>query len=61
VVISAHFSLVAGDGSAFLAKVHDEIDHDASKIERDETDIDAPGKKYPIFDPNHRRLILPEA
>jgi hypothetical protein len=47
--------------SAFLSKMHNDIDHEASRIEREETKIDAPGKKYPIYDPNHRRLILPDA
>jgi predicted alpha/beta-fold hydrolase len=47
--------------SAFLTKVHDEIDHEASKVIEKASEIDVPGKKYPIFDPNHRRLILPEA
>lgn len=47
--------------SAFLSQIHNDIDHEASKIEREETKVDAPGKKYPIYDPNHRRLILPEA
>jgi len=41
--------------------MHDEVDYEASKTERQETKIETPGKKYPIFDPNHRRLILPEA
>lgn len=47
--------------SAFLAKMHDEIDHEASRVERKAEKLDTPGKKYPIFDPNHRRLILPDA
>ncbi|OAL01911.1 AB-hydrolase YheT [Phaeosphaeriaceae sp. SRC1lsM3a] len=47
--------------AAFLSKVHDEVDHEASISERRETKIDTPGKKYPVFDPNNRRLILPEA
>jgi hypothetical protein len=47
--------------SEFLNKVHNEVDHQASKTEMEETKIDVPSKKYPIFDPNHRRLILPEA
>jgi hypothetical protein len=41
--------------------MHDEIDHEASKLERQKTKIDTPGKMYPIYDPNHRRLILPDA
>jgi hypothetical protein len=41
--------------------VHEEIDHEALRTEREEAKIEAPGKKYPIFDPNHRRLILPDA
>jgi hypothetical protein len=41
--------------------VHTEIDHEASRSEREEKKLDVPGKKYPIFDPNHRRLILPDA
>jgi hypothetical protein len=24
-------------------------------------DVNGPEKKYPVFDPNHRRLILPDA
>jgi predicted alpha/beta-fold hydrolase len=47
--------------ASFLTKVHDTIDHEASKVERQEDRVDAPSKVYPIFDPNHRRLILPDA
>lgn len=47
--------------AAFLTKAHDEVDHEASVSERKDTKLDTPGEKYPIFDPNHRRLILPEA
>ncbi|KAF2826345.1 medium-chain fatty acid ethyl ester synthase/esteras-like protein 1 [Ophiobolus disseminans] len=51
----------ASAAAAFLAKMHDEVDYEASEAERERTRIDVPGKKYPIFDPNHRRLILPDA
>lgn len=47
--------------SSFLSKVHGEIDHKASKEEREQIKADTPEKKYPIFDPSHRRLILPDA
>lgn len=47
--------------SAFLAKIHADVDHEASRVERVETKLDTPEKKYPIYDPNHRRLILPDA
>ncbi|KAH8726107.1 Alpha/Beta hydrolase protein [Phaeosphaeriaceae sp. PMI808] len=47
--------------SAFLSKMHEEIDHEASEIERKKAKVDMPSKKYPIYDPNHRRLILPDA
>jgi predicted alpha/beta-fold hydrolase len=47
--------------AAFLTKIHETIDHEASKVERQEDKVDAPNKVYPIFDPNHRRLILPDA
>ncbi|CBX97042.1 similar to medium-chain fatty acid ethyl ester synthase/esterase 1 [Plenodomus lingam JN3] len=47
--------------SSFLAKMHQDIDHDASRLERKKTKVDTPEKKYPIFDPNNRRLILPDA
>jgi hypothetical protein len=45
--------------SSFLATMHSEIDHAASKVEQQETEVDVPS--YPRFDPNHRRLILPES
>jgi hypothetical protein len=45
--------------SAFLSKVHSEIDHKASRVEQKESKVDVPS--YPRFAPNHRRLILPEA
>jgi len=51
----------ASAASSFLAKMHGEIDHEASKAERSATKLDVPGKKYPIYDPNNRRLILPDA
>jgi hypothetical protein len=38
--------------------MHDEIDHEASRAEKK---ADMPGKKYPVYDPNNRRLILPDA
>ncbi|KAL5121533.1 hypothetical protein ACEQ8H_000605 [Pleosporales sp. CAS-2024a] len=48
--------------SSFLAKFHSEIDHEASShAAREQTKISTPGNKYPIFDPNNRRLILPDA
>jgi hypothetical protein len=51
--------------AAFLAKVHEEVDHVAARREREDVkvavDVEGPGKKYPMFDPNHRRLILPDA
>ncbi|KAG9201874.1 hypothetical protein G6514_005291 [Epicoccum nigrum] len=46
--------------ASFLSKVHETIDHEASKTARQEDNVDAPNKVYPIFDPNHRRLVLPE-
>ena len=46
--------------SSFLTKIHDTVDHAASKAARQEDKVDAPNKVYPIFDPNHRRLVLPE-
>ncbi|KAL6707113.1 hypothetical protein ACN47E_004865 [Coniothyrium glycines] len=47
--------------AAFLTKMHEEIDHEASKVERRESNIETPEKKYPVFDPKNRRLILPDA
>ncbi len=47
--------------ASFLFKVHDSIDYEVSKAERHLVKDDTPGKKYPIFDANHRRLILPDA
>lgn len=47
--------------ASFLTKMHDTVDHAASKAARQEDKVDAPNKVYPIFDPNHRRLILPDA
>ncbi|KAH9883021.1 hypothetical protein J1614_000388 [Plenodomus biglobosus] len=47
--------------SSFLAKMQEDIDHEASRLERKGTKLDTPEKKYPIFDPNNRRLILPDA
>jgi hypothetical protein len=45
--------------------VHEEVDHVAARREREDVkvalDVEGPGKKYPVFDPNHRRLILPDA
>jgi hypothetical protein len=45
--------------------VHEEVDHVAARRERkevkDEVEVGGPVKKYPVFDPNHRRLILPDA
>ncbi|KAJ4378835.1 hypothetical protein N0V86_005708 [Didymella sp. IMI 355093] len=47
--------------ASFLTKIHDTVDHAASKAARQEDKVDAPNKVYPIFDPTHRRLILPDA
>lgn len=47
--------------SAFLMKIHEEIDYEASKVEVAESEADTPSRKYPTFDPSHRRLILPDA
>lgn len=47
--------------ASFLTKIHDTIDHEASKIDRQEDKVDAPNKVYPVFEPTGRRLILPEA
>jgi hypothetical protein len=43
--------------------MHGEVDFEASALQREKSKIDdeVPGEKYPIFDPNHRRLILPDA
>ncbi|KAF2024715.1 medium-chain fatty acid ethyl ester synthase/esteras-like protein 1 [Setomelanomma holmii] len=61
-----HFQLGGGRwfataASSFLAKVHDEVDFEASKDAIKASKVDAPSKAYPIFDPTHRRLILPDA
>ncbi|KNG51146.1 medium-chain fatty acid ethyl ester synthase/esteras-like protein 1 [Stemphylium lycopersici] len=49
----------------FLKKMHDEVDFgasgDAGGAEEGVNMGGLQGQKYPIFDPNHRRLILPEA
>lgn len=47
--------------SSFLTKVHEEIDHEVSQTKMQGTKIDTPEKHYPIYDPNNRRLILPDA
>jgi predicted alpha/beta-fold hydrolase len=52
--------------SSFLMKMHEEGDFEASARERQGDvnvggDMLGRGKKYPIYDPNHRRLILPNA
>ncbi|CAO2648326.1 Nn.00g075930.m01.CDS01 [Neocucurbitaria sp. VM-36] len=47
--------------SSFLSKLQEEIEHGASGVAVEEAKVDTPGKRYPIFDPNHRRLILPDA
>ncbi|KAF1834635.1 AB-hydrolase YheT [Decorospora gaudefroyi] len=56
----------ADAASKFLAKVHEDVDFDALREESGGEDTDGEdmlkkGNKYPIYDPNHRRLILPEA
>ncbi|KAF1936781.1 AB-hydrolase YheT [Clathrospora elynae] len=50
--------------SSFLAKMHAEVDFAASEKVAEGSEVDMgglEGKKYPIYDPNHRRLILPDA
>ncbi|EUC28308.1 hypothetical protein COCVIDRAFT_11613 [Bipolaris victoriae FI3] len=51
--------------SKFLTKINEEVDFEASKsVGEGNEGVNMgglQGKKYPIFDPNHRRLILPEA
>jgi predicted alpha/beta-fold hydrolase len=51
--------------TAFLEKMEESVDHEASRKERQGEvnvgeDMLGQGKKYPIYDPNHRRLILPD-
>ena len=44
--------------------MHGEVDFEATKGVDGGKDVNMgglEGKKYPIFDPNHRRLILPDA
>lgn len=47
--------------SEFLTRLHAQIDHEASKVETDKAQVETSGREYPRFDPNHRRLILPNA
>ncbi|KAG9195809.1 hypothetical protein G6011_00930 [Alternaria panax] len=53
--------------ASFLQKVYAEVDFDAMAgkgVDEEGKDVNMgglEGKKYPIFDPNHRRLILPDA
>ncbi|KAL1795426.1 hypothetical protein ACET3X_005650 [Alternaria dauci] len=50
--------------AAFLEKVHEEVDFGAMKGVDGGEGVDMgglEGKKYPIFDPKNRRLILPDA
>ena len=50
--------------ASFLQKMHSEVDFEATKGVDEGKDVNMgglEGKKYPIFDPNHRRLILPDA
>ncbi|KAF1952004.1 AB-hydrolase YheT [Byssothecium circinans] len=47
--------------SDFLMKMNDEIDVDAPLPGRAEADQKAAEKKYPIYDPFNRRLMLPDA
>jgi hypothetical protein len=45
---------------AFLTNLHDEIDIDALPAgKKVEANGEVPTRKYPIFDPCNRRLILP--
>ncbi|CAI6328700.1 unnamed protein product [Periconia digitata] len=46
---------------SFLTKMHDEIDVSAPLPGKKEADAKMVEKKYPIFDPKNRRLILPGA
>ncbi|KAF2640609.1 medium-chain fatty acid ethyl ester synthase/esteras-like protein 1 [Massarina eburnea CBS 473.64] len=45
----------------FLTKMHDEIDVDAPLPGREDADAKTVEKKYPIYDPCNRKLILPDA
>jgi predicted alpha/beta-fold hydrolase len=52
--------------SEFLKKMHEQVDFEASRKERQGDvniggDMLGKGRKFPIYDPNHRRLILPDA
>lgn len=45
---------------AFLTKLHDEIDVGAlSASKKVDANGEVPTKKFPIFDPCNRRLVLP--
>jgi hypothetical protein len=45
----------------FLTKMHDEIDVDAPLPGKEDANAKTVQKKYPIYDPCNRRLILPDA
>ncbi|KAF2865667.1 medium-chain fatty acid ethyl ester synthase/esteras-like protein 1 [Massariosphaeria phaeospora] len=47
--------------AAFLTRFHEEMDGSAIAAARTGAEAEEPDKKYPIYDPNHRRLILPAA
>ncbi|KAF7448690.1 hydrolase alpha-beta-hydrolase protein [Pyrenophora tritici-repentis] len=49
--------------AAVLRKVDEEVDFEKSgEMQGEEVDMGGlEGKKWPVFDPNHRRLILPDA
>ncbi|KAF2731439.1 carboxylesterase-like protein [Polyplosphaeria fusca] len=45
--------------AAFFARMHQDIDHDAAKEHVEANGSVEPSKKYPIWDPSHRRLTVP--
>jgi predicted alpha/beta-fold hydrolase len=50
--------------ASFLERVFEDVDFEAPTGVDEAKDVNMgglEGKKYPIFDPNHRRLILPDA
>jgi len=47
--------------AAFLTKMHAEIDHEASRVKAEKSGAKTAGEKWPIFDPNNRKLRLPDA
>ena len=48
--------------AAFFTKMHDDVDWEKYAEQRTEANGNVgTTKKYPIWDPNHRRLVLPEA